>query len=152
LEIGVVCLILGIIAAIAVPQLHKAIVAARGEAVVNDLRVFTQAFQHFVQEKGDWPAEDSTPGFYPPGMEGYLRESNWCRPTPIGGYYVWNYHSLQQGTHVRAAIALNSMGTNQVSAERIQLENIDRRMDDGNLLSGLFRLGFGDEPVYILEQ
>jgi len=145
-------MIIGIVAAIAVPQLQKAMLSARGEAVANDLRVFSQALQHFVQEKGDWPAEDSTPGFYPPGMESYLRESNWCRPTPIGGYYVWNYHSLHQGSHVRACIAINSMGDVQVSGERLQLENIDHRLDDGNLHSGLFRLGFNDEPVYILEQ
>lgn len=152
LEIGVVCLIIGIVAAIAVPQLHRAIIGARAEAVANDFRVFAQALQHYVQEKGDWPSEDSTIGFYPPSTEGYLKESNWCRPTPIGGYYVWNYHSLQQGSRVRACIAINSMGVNQVSRERLQLETIDRRLDDGNLRAGLFRLGFNDEPVYILEQ
>jgi hypothetical protein len=38
-----------------------------------------------------------------------------------------------------------------VTADRVQLADIDRRCDDGNLATGTFLLGFANEPVYILE-
>lgn len=145
-------MIIGIMAAIAVPQFKRSIITTRGEAVANDLRVYTQAFQQYLQDRGDWPQEDSLPGFFPPGMESYLRESNWTRPTPIGGYYVWNSRSLHVGSHIRASISINSSGESQVSSDPIQLENIDRRLDDGNLVSGSLRLGFNREPLWIIEQ
>lgn len=145
-------MIIGIMAAIAVPQFKRSIITARGETVANDLRVFTQAFQQYMQDKGDWPQEDSIAGFFPPGMENYLRESNWTRPTPIGGYYVWNSRSLHVGSHIRASISIISSGESVVSSDPIQLENIDRRMDDGNLVAGSLRLGFNHEPLWIIEQ
>ena len=150
-EIGVVVLIISLVAAIAVPQIKSAIITARSEAVINDLRVLSQAFQHYLQENGDWPATPSAAGAFPAGMAGYLRESAWTRKTPIGGYYVWDTNVEQAGQHVRAAIGITSTGDSAVSADRIQLSDIDRRFDDGNLATGSFRLGFYNEPVYVIE-
>ena len=47
-EIGVVVLIISLVAAIAVPQIKSAVITERSEAVINDLRVFSQAFQHYL--------------------------------------------------------------------------------------------------------
>lgn len=150
IEIGIAAVIIGLLAALAIPSFKRSMMAARSDAVINDLRVFTTAYQHYLQDKGDWP-EDSEPGNYPAGMEQYLRATAWTNHSAIGGYYNWEYQAVHGGSKIRAAIAITSVGDNPVSSDKMQLEDIDRRFDDGNLNTGLFRLGFGLEPVYIIE-
>ena len=151
LEIGVVTLLIGLLAVVAVPRLKKSILAARSEAVTNDLRTFTQAFQAYLREKGDWPSGQAAAGEIPPGMAGYLRQSNWDKLTPIGGYYHWEKNQKHNDRTVHAAIVISSKGRAKVTTNRFQLEAIDRRCDDGNLATGSFLLGFANEPVFILE-
>lgn len=149
-ELAIAALIIGVLAAIAIPSFKRSLLAARSDAVMNDLRVFAGSFQHYMQDKGEWP-EDSAPGQYPPGMEQYLRSTAWLQKSAIGGRYNWEYMSMQNGTRVRAAIAVSSLDENLVSSDRVQLEDIDRRFDDGNLSTGMFRLGYELEPIYIIE-
>jgi len=151
LEIGMVTLLIGLLAVVAVPQGKKLIVAARSKAVINDLRGFTRAFQAYLREKGDWPPGLATAGEVPPGMADYLRQSNWEKITPIGGYYHWEKNMKHNDRTVRAAIVIASKGLVKVTADRIQLEDIDRKCDDGNLATGSFLLGFANAPLYILE-
>ncbi len=103
IELAVVVFIISALAALAVPAIKKTNLEARSAAVVNDLRVFSQALQSYAQERGDWPAGSSEPGVFPLGMDGYLRTTNWERPTPIGGSYTWSPNTVQQGERYRAA-------------------------------------------------
>ena len=151
LEIGMGTLLIGLLAIVAVPQGKKFIVAARSKAVSNDLRGFTRAFQAYLREKGDWPPGPATAGEIPPGMAGYLRQSNWDKLTPIGGYYRWEKNQKHNDRTVRAAIVISSKGRDKVTSNRGQLEAIDRKCDDGNLATGAFLLGFDNAPLYILE-
>ncbi|HTZ21382.1 MAG TPA: type II secretion system protein [Opitutaceae bacterium] len=151
LEIGVMTLLFGLLTVVAVPQIKKWIVTARSKAVTDDLRAFTQAFQTYLREKGDWPPGLAAAGEIPPGMAGYLRQSNWEKVTPVGGYYRWEKNQKHNDRTVRAAIVISSKGQARVTVDRIQLEAIDRRCDDGNLAAGSFLLGFANEPVFILE-
>jgi prepilin-type N-terminal cleavage/methylation domain-containing protein len=150
-EISVVVLIIGLVASIAVPQIRKSIVIARSEALINDLRVYSQAYQHYMQEKGDWPPGSSSPGVAPAGMGEYLNQTNWAQKTPVGGLYQWETRVLHNGQRIQAAISVVSSGDNEVTTDRIQLEDIDRRIDDGNLDTGSFRLGFENQPLFIIE-
>lgn len=151
IELAVVVFIISALAALAVPAIKKTNLEARSAAVVNDLRVFSQGLQSYAQERGDWPAGNSEPGVFPPGMEGYLRTTNWERPTPIGGSYTWSPNTVQQGERYRAAIVITTVGENKVSSDRIQLTDLDRRLDDGSLDTGNLRLGFRNYPVFVLE-
>jgi type II secretory pathway pseudopilin PulG len=150
-EIGVATMIIGLLAFVTVPQIKKFIVAARSKAVINDLHAFTQAYQTYLREKGDWPPGPAGAGEIPAGMAGYLRQSNWEKVTPIGGYYHWEKNMKHNDRTVRAAIVISSKDRAQVTTDRVQLEDIDRRCDDGNLATGSFLLGFANEPVCILE-
>jgi len=118
---------------------------------MNDLRVYAGAFQAYAQEHGDWPPGGMAPGVFPPGMEGYLSQTNWGRVTPIGGYYQFATGSPQLGGRYAAVIIIASVGANQVSSDFIQLSDIDRKLDDGNLGTGNFFLGFRNYPVFVLE-
>ena len=151
IELAVVVGIISIVAAFAVPIAQHIVLQARSAAVENDLRVFSAAFQHYASEHGDWPAGDGTPGAFPPGMDGYLGLSNWQRATPIGGNYAWDPNSTQQGSHYRAVIVIASTQDNPVSSDRLQLTDLDQKIDDGDLTSGNFLLGYRNYPMYVLE-
>lgn len=150
-ELAVAVAIVSILAAVAVPISTRLIFRARSTAVQNDLRVFAAAFQAYANEHGDWPAGDGTPAAFPPGMEGVLGQTGWQNRTPIGGRYAWDPGSTQQGGHYRAAIVIASVADDPVSDDIRQLEDLDRRMDDGDLDSGNLILGFQNQPVYVLE-
>ncbi len=124
---------------------------ARSTAVVNDLRVFAAAFQTYAQEKSDWPAATSAPAEIPAGMQSYLSATGWERVSPIGGSYTWGRDTLQQGERYRAALLILSAGGNRVTDDRQQLLDIDQKIDDGNLDTGAFRLGFRNQPVFVIE-
>jgi type II secretory pathway pseudopilin PulG len=151
LGIGVATLLIGLLAVVAVPQGKRFIIAARSDAVIDDLRAFTQAFQAYLRKNGDWPPEQATAGQLPPGMAGYLRQPDWGKNTPIGGCYNWEKNKKHNGRTVPAAIAISSNGRFKVTSDRAQLEDLDRKIDDGNLATGSFLLGFANAPLYILE-
>jgi hypothetical protein len=124
---------------------------ARSSAVLNDLRVYAGAFQAYAQEHGDWPPGGGAPGTFPPGMEGYLSQTNWSRISPIGGYYQFATQSPQAGSRYAAVIMISSARANPVSSDFNQLSDIDRKLDDGNLSTGNFFLGYRNYPVFVLE-
>jgi type II secretory pathway pseudopilin PulG len=148
---SVVVLIIGILAAASVPALKKNAQNARSSAVMNDLRVFSGAFQAYAQEHGDWPPGGGAPGVFPPGMDGYLGPTNWSRTTPIGGNYQFATQSPQGGGRYAAVIIISSTAGNPVSPDFNQLSDIDTKLDDGNLATGNFFLGFRNYPVFALE-
>ncbi len=150
-ELSVVVLIVSLLVALGVPALKKVQLNSRAAAVANDLRVFAGALQHHVQEKGEWPGGSLEPGAFPTGMEGYLRESNWSRRTPIGGRYTWAPGTLHLGQRFRAAIVITGQPGSPVTEDRHQLLDLDRKIDDGNLETGSLRLGFRNYPVFVLE-
>jgi prepilin-type N-terminal cleavage/methylation domain-containing protein len=151
IELAVVVGILSIVIAIAVPSSAQLLMQARARATENDLRIFSAAFQAYANEHGDWPAGDGTPGAFPPGMAGFLGETNWQKRTPLGGNYAWDPNSLQQGSRYRAVIVITSSPSNPVTDSREQLLKVDRALDDGDLTAGNFLLGYRESPVFVLE-
>ena len=150
-ELSIAILIISIVAALAVPHWKKAQFNARAAAVANDLRVFAAAFQSYAQERGDWPAATLAPAEIPAGMENFLATTSWQRTTPFGGQYAWARDTLQQGERYQAALIIQSVGENRVTSDRQLLLELDQRIDDGNLDTGNFRLGFRNQPVFVLE-
>jgi hypothetical protein len=118
---------------------------------MNDLRVYSGAFQAYAQEHGDWPPGGGAPGAFPAGMDGYLSQTNWTRVSPIGGYYQFATQSPQGGGRYAAVIIIASSGSNNVTSDVKQLTDIDTKLDDGNLNAGNFFLGYRNYPVFVLE-
>lgn len=133
------------------PAIKRAVLEARAVAVLNALRVFAGAFQTYAHAHGDWPPGPIAPGELPAGMQSLLGATTWSEPTPIGGRYTWSPTTLHQGERYHAAIVLASVPGSPVSDDRLQLEQIDRRVDDGNLATGSFRLGYRNQPVFVIE-
>lgn len=146
-----VVFVLSALAALGVPFLQRAQIENRGTATAADLRTAAAAFQAYAHAHGDWPPADTGPGTLPTGMSDYLDPANWNRSSPIGGRYAWKTGSLHHGHRYAAAIVIVPSSTDSVSVDRRQLEALDRAIDDGDLATGNFRLGFRHRPVFVLE-
>lgn len=151
LALAVLLLVAAGAAAAGVPRWKKRVREARAAEAAHDLRQFAEAFKRYAHDRGDWPAATPDPGQMPPGMADLLPPDRWGRTTPLGGGYAWARGTLQRGERHQAAILILPAGPNRVTSDRDLLAAIDRGIDDGNLDTGRFRLGFRHQPVFVLE-
>lgn len=138
-------------AALALPPLQHARLAARAGETATELKQFADAFRRFAHDRRDWPAATPEPGVLPAGMAAYLPAERWLRPTPLGGRYTWARETLQRGERYQAAIVIADAPNGRVASDRRLLAAVDLAVDDGNLDTGRFRLGFRFQPVFVLE-
>ena len=122
-EIMVVVVIIGLLAAIALPAFKRVQARSLASRTANDFRVFAEAFNRYNLENGNWPP-NAPGGTYPAGMSGYLPK-RYLDPSPIGGSYGWT-----QGTST-----LYLFGT---TAPLTLMKQVDSILDDGNLSTGDF--------------
>jgi type IV pilus assembly protein PilA len=137
-EIMIVVVIIGLLAALAIPAFARVKQRAQNSRVANDLRVFAQAFDTYLMENGAWPA-DAAPGVVPTELVGRLPAA-WSKPTPIGGLYEWDNEP-----------ALKSLTLYQTTAPMTQMLAIDALIDDGNSATGNLQFN-GTEWHYLLQQ
>jgi len=149
-EISVVVTLLGLMIAMALPAYRHVTLRSKAAAVLNDIRVFSAAFQTYSTQHGGWPAT-GTPGLIPSSIADAL-PSNFAKPTPIGGYYEWDYNSSANGFHVTAAISIVTTSDSPMTDDLDLIEMIDQQYDDGNTTTGNVQLGATNNLVFILEQ
>ena len=70
-ELLVVVLMLGVLAAIALPSYQKVMYRARAARIVNDLHVVRNAAYQYELENEEWPA-DVNRGVHPPELRPYM--------------------------------------------------------------------------------
>ena len=127
-EIMIVVLILGMLAALALPTMLIARENARGVRFINDLRQARAAFETHAMERGHYP-DDGSPGSIPTGMDEALRPVKWDEMTPIGGQWDWDYRQFG----VVAGVSVF-----KPDVDESVMAMIDKRIDDGDLEGGLF--------------
>jgi type II secretory pathway pseudopilin PulG len=150
LVVAIAVFVAGLSVAITVPVFRKSQRDAVAEVVVADLREFARAFQTRFRQNGAWPAPATAAGQIPAGMESSL-DRTWSARTPIGGRYLWAPDSLQRDQRYPATIAIQPLAREPVSNDRRLLEEIDRQIDDGDLRTGDFQLGYRDQPFFVIE-
>jgi prepilin-type N-terminal cleavage/methylation domain-containing protein len=148
-EVMVVVVIIGLIAAIGLPAFRRVNLRSKATAVANDLRQFSGVFSTYSLQNGRWPA-DNDPQVIPPEVAGSLPE-NFARVTPAGGVYEWNHDVAAHGVYARASIAMVTANGFTLTDDAELAELIDTMIDDGNLETGNFQLGAGNNFVYIIE-
>ena len=149
-EIMVVVVIIGLLAAMSMPTYRRITLRSKTTAVVNDLRTFSTALITYNLQNGRWPA-DTGPQVSPPEMTGALPVA-FTLKTPIGGVYEWDYDVSANGFYTKAAITIVGVSANPMTEDVDLLEMIDKEMDDGNLATGNVRLGSANTLVSIIEQ
>jgi prepilin-type N-terminal cleavage/methylation domain-containing protein len=150
-EIMVVVVIIGMLAAAALPTYRHITMRSKTTAVENDLRQFSTAAITYNLQNARWPA-DGDPQVPPPELASAL-PSTFAHQTPIGGVYKWNYDVPADGIACKAAIVLQTNpGTQPLSDDQALFEMIDKQMDDGNLETGVVQLGSTNSLVFIIEK
>jgi len=97
LEILIVVLIIGILAAIALPWYQRAIVKAEGMEVVSLLKTITGSYQHYVLMNGEYPTRPSQLEISMPGFtgntcwSGYGHNSTNCLSNGKWGFQMSNW-------------------------------------------------------------
>jgi type II secretory pathway pseudopilin PulG len=150
-ELMVVLTIISMLVTVIAPSYNRIQRKARASALVNDFRVYSAVFLSHAHEVGSWPAE-APPGVVPSEIKSNeMRADNWTRTTPIGGKFDWEYNQVHNGGNYRAAIAISDTVGAPLLVDLEMFKEMDRALDDGDLGTGNFVLGFGNSPVLILE-
>lgn len=136
----IVVVIIGLLAALAIPAFARVRQKAQNSRFLSDLRTFSQAFETYAQVNGRWP-NNAGSGAIPAGMSGDFNEANWRGRNSVGGRWNWdrNINGVSAG-----------ISTTNVTVDDAQMTAIDAVIDDGNLTTGYFQK-ISDRFTYILE-
>ena len=146
----VVVVIIGLLAAAALPTYRHITMRSKVASLENDLRQFSTAIQIYTQQNGRWPA-DGDPQVVPPELANTLPATFIAR-TPIGGVYKWNYDVSADGITAKAALIVQTASGNPVSDDEEMLTILDKQMDDGDLTTGTIQVGSTNSLVFIIEK
>lgn len=150
-EIMVVVVIIGLLAAAAIPAFRLVTLRSRASAVANDFRTFSTAFITYSLQNGRYPDNQANPQDVMPQLAGQLTDA-FMQRTAVGGYYKWNFDIPADGIPVKAALIIQAAAGNPLVDDLDQMERIDQLIDDGNLATGNLQLGSTNSLVYIIER
>jgi type II secretory pathway pseudopilin PulG len=142
----VVVVIIGLLAALAIPAIRRSQRSSQNTRVINDFRVFTQAFEIFNTNNGGWP-DTAAPGAMPnlpTSITDTLKAASWQAGTTLGGLWQWDNALSAAGP---AGICIIGF-----TCPDEQLQQIDAKLDDGNLGTGNFQKTAATRVIYILEK
>lgn len=144
-EILVVVLILGILAALVVPSFANASDEAKQGVFIQELKAYADAAVLYRTREGEF-LEDASSGTMPEGFEDYIRAEDWLNGTSIGG--VWDTEQDSYG--YTSAIGVHFQDAATARDDDYMLV-IDTTFDDGDLDDGVFRKIDDDRYYYIVE-
>ncbi|MBX2851005.1 MAG: prepilin-type N-terminal cleavage/methylation domain-containing protein [Phycisphaeraceae bacterium] len=142
MEILIVVVILGVLAAIVIPSFASATEDTRKAAFAQDLRGFEAGILRYEVDHSQFPPDGGS-GSVPLGLEPYVNAPKWESGSPIGG--VWDNETDDV---VTAGIGIHFNGTGQ-TRDSIYMTEIDRMIDDGVVTTGSFR-AFGDRYYRVI--
>ncbi len=143
LELLVVVAIIGILAAVGVPQYEAYKLRAEMAGVVSEFKLLETALLAYNLENESYPV-DKHPGILPPEIADLVHTNFFSDSTPMGGVYdyegppAWNI----------AGVSVRNAGYDNGAKEWSVLDGI---LDDGNTSTGKFRLERG-WYVYIVDE
>jgi len=146
LEILIVVVILGVLAAIVIPAFGNVRRETTQSAFVKDIKVFNEAaVLYMIKTKQYLP--DGGSGEVPAGWEDYIDTRTWTETTPIGG--VWDVEYGENG--ITSGLGVHFDGTGDTQDDDFMIE-VDGWFDDGDLNAGLFRKITDDRYYVVLEE
>ena len=130
-EILIVVVILGILAATVVPSFANATEPTRQTTFITNMKDFAEAAQIYKVRNNEYPADTNT-GDLPDGFDELIDPRDWLGGTPIGGQ--WDTEETDTGY----GIGVHFDGTGETRDDDYMLE-IDEIFDDGDLTGGIFQ-------------
>lgn len=144
-EVLVVVVILGILAAIVVPQYASARSEVEQGAFINDIRIFSDAAQMYHHQTGQFLA-DAPSGSVPQDFGPYIEVHKWLNGTPIGG--AWDVENNNLG--YRSLLGVDF--TNMANPGDTYMTRIDLKYDNGDLTTSSFQKLANDRYYKIVAQ
>ena len=138
-ELMIVVVLIGLLAALALPAFSRMKSAAVARRYYNDARQIRDAAQRYALEHGAFPPNGI--GALAPEFTGYVPAKLFGATTPLGG--VWDWDNGENG--FAASIAVY-----QYTVSDAELLAIDRAFDDGDLTAGQFRRA-GAKAILVVE-
>lgn len=142
IEILIVVVILGVLAAIVIPQFTDVTGESQRTAFVNSAQIFVAAAKRYELDYGEYP--DAGHGKLPDGFGDYIQSNKWEGATPIGG--EWEAKEDKDG--ITAVLGVHYEG-NDPDHDPARMLVIDEMVDDGDLATGAFRQ-FGDKHYFFI--
>ena len=143
-ELLVVIVVIGILAAVVIPNTISAGDTARVTATMEDLNSLVKAVENYRNKTGKWP-RNAANGTMPTELSEYFTKSNPFQKTvPIGGLYDYDGSTSNHGPRIRI---VGSPG-NPI-ADVATLTELDEQIDDGSLATGRMRKPGGAIEFYI---
>lgn len=142
-EIMIVVVIIGLLAAMAIPAFQIARNNSYASRLANDFRVFAGAFEIHALEVGHWPT-DGMGNSLPPSAQPYFEDTAWYETPPNGGYWDWEADRLGFVASVGLSGGLGTL-------DNAVYERVDDILDDGDLSSGVFQRA-GGRYLYVLQE
>ncbi|MEM9372644.1 MAG: prepilin-type N-terminal cleavage/methylation domain-containing protein [Planctomycetota bacterium] len=134
IELLVVIIVIGIVAAVVVPNTILAGDTARVAATVQDLRSIEKALEAYRNSSGRWPS-DVGRAVMPAEIAGSFTKSDpFAKLVPAGGVLDYDGATSTRGPRIRI---VSSSGNNIPNDETIA--EIDAEIDDGDIATGRFR-------------
>lgn len=139
-EIMVVVVIIGLLAAMALPAFQRVKQSAVSKRYLNDARQVRDGAERYALENGSFPPNGI--GGLHANLRGYIPDSIFnATTTPLGG--VWDWDFQQDGFTASISVYMFTVSD-------AQLRDIDRTIDDGDLTTGLFRK-MGSKAIFIIQ-
>jgi prepilin-type N-terminal cleavage/methylation domain len=135
IEIMVVVVVLGILAAVAIPKFANARDDSAAGAIISQFKAIESGYGQYFAKHGSWPP-DNDPAFL---AAPYMKSNPWEKPSPIGGKYNWNG---SVNASKRPEVCIYNIGTPD-SAKTAVMQTVDATLDDGNLATGKVRFEQG---------
>lgn len=140
-EIMIVVAIISLLTAIGIPAFLQYRKDSQDSLYVNEMRLICDAFRSFNIKNNAYPNN----GGYgvPPwnsAVTNYIPDIDWSI-TPIGGYWDWDYYAGNPATSTPGYARLSMRYPERTRAEMLA---IDRQIDDGNLMTGKYRMVFNN--------
>ena len=142
IEILIVVVILGVLAAIVIPQFTDVTGESQRTAFVNSAQIFVAAAKRYELDYGEYP--DAGHGKLPDGFGDYIQANKWEGATPIGG--EWEAKEDKDG--ITAVLGVH-YEENDPDHDPARMLVIDEMVDDGDLATGAFRQ-FGDKHYFFI--
>jgi prepilin-type N-terminal cleavage/methylation domain-containing protein len=127
-EIMIVVVIIGVLAALAVPAFQNIRERTQNTRFFNDCRIFAAAAETWSLETGNAFPDPNT-GNLTPTLQEYVNLSNWFRSPSIGGNWDFDTDYGYAG-----------VGAVDFTVGAAQIQRLDRSLDDGVATTGQIRI------------